>query len=110
MQAAKYFTFVFFGLSVFVIVLFAGYVLVHCYRRICNGPPQPDPADAEVGAQLVAARSLQWPLCSTRSVVHAEVHGKRSWKQPVITVLGFALCCHKAVNSWHVGACLLGLL
>ena len=58
-QAAKYFTFVFFGLSVFVIVLFAGYVLVHCYRRIRNGPPQPDPADAEVRAQPVAARSLQ---------------------------------------------------
>lgn len=53
-QAAKYFTFVFFGLSVFVIVLFAGYVLVHCYRRIRSGPALPQ-ADAE-------AR----PMCRTR--------------------------------------------
>ena len=34
MQAAKYFTFIFFGLSVFVILLFGGFVLCHCYRRL----------------------------------------------------------------------------
>ncbi|CAK0780338.1 hypothetical protein CVIRNUC_005017 [Coccomyxa viridis] len=33
-QAAKYFTFIFFGLSVFVILLFGGFVLCHCYRRL----------------------------------------------------------------------------
>ena len=34
MQAAKYFTFIFFGLSVFVILLFGGFVVCHCYRRL----------------------------------------------------------------------------
>lgn len=34
MQAAKYFTFIFFGLSCFVIMLFGGFVVCHCYRRL----------------------------------------------------------------------------
>ena len=34
LQAAKYFTFIFFGLSVFVILLFGGFVICHCYRRL----------------------------------------------------------------------------
>ena len=34
LQAAKYFTFIFFGLSVFVILVFGGFVVCHCYRRL----------------------------------------------------------------------------
>lgn len=33
-MAAKYFTFIFFGLSCFVILLFGGFVVCHCYRRL----------------------------------------------------------------------------
>lgn len=33
-QAAKYFTFIFFGLSCFVILLFGGFVITHCFRRL----------------------------------------------------------------------------
>lgn len=66
-QAAKYFTFIFFGLSVFVILLFGGFVVCHCYRRLRNE------RDRQAGPQVcwfplfrchTGQASQDWSVCS----------------------------------------------
>ena len=53
MQAAKYFTFIFFGLSCFVILLFGGFVVCHCYRRLRRRDPD---VPVSLGPVLLSVR------------------------------------------------------
>lgn len=68
MQAAKYFTFIFFGLSVFVILLFGGFVVCHCYRRLRYAQEHPS------GPQVRAYYSIMdlvtaWQACPAKLAV-----------------------------------------
>ena len=68
MQAAKYFTFIFFGLSVFVILLFGGFVVCHCYRRLRYAQEHPS------GPQVRAYFSIMdlvtaWQACPAKLAV-----------------------------------------
>jgi hypothetical protein len=56
-QAAKYFTFIFFGLSVFVILLFGGFVICHCYRRLRYGLSPPAQPESQVSKHLCMSPS-----------------------------------------------------
>lgn len=62
-QAAKYFTFIFFGLSVFVILVFGGFVVCHCYRRLRYDRQRAREHELQVRAVRVVLRvqvSVTW--------------------------------------------------
>ncbi|CAL8468945.1 g8486 [Coccomyxa elongata] len=71
-MAAKYFTFIFFGLSCFVILLFGGFVVCHCYRRIrrrdldipvvqLSGNPGNQPGEVVITVPMKEGRLVSHP-------------------------------------------------
>ncbi|EIE26956.1 hypothetical protein COCSUDRAFT_59450 [Coccomyxa subellipsoidea C-169] len=71
--AAKYFTFIFFGLSCFVILLFGGFVVCHCYRRLrLRGTDVPVVQMSEIPGGQAGEVLITVPIKEGRLVSHPD--------------------------------------